>query len=65
MNLHYDGEIQIKKIEVGSFENNAYFLIDPDTKESLGREEVKVGKPARFRCISCPPWGPCTADTPA
>jgi glyoxylase-like metal-dependent hydrolase (beta-lactamase superfamily II) len=35
VNLHYDGEIQIKKIEVGSFENNAYFLIDPDTKDAL------------------------------
>lgn len=35
MNLHYDGEILIKKIEVGNLENNAYFVIDPDTKDAL------------------------------
>ena len=35
MSLHYDGEIQIKKLEVGSFENNCYILIDPASKEAL------------------------------
>ena len=34
-NVHYDGEIVIKKIEVGTLENNAYFVIDPDSKEAL------------------------------
>ncbi len=35
MNLHYDGEIWIKKVEVGTLGNNAYFLIDPDSKDAL------------------------------
>lgn len=35
MDLHYEGDIWIKKLEVGGFENNAYFLIDPDTREAL------------------------------
>jgi glyoxylase-like metal-dependent hydrolase (beta-lactamase superfamily II) len=35
MNLHYDGEIWIKKVEVGTLGNNAYFLIDPDSKGAL------------------------------
>lgn len=34
-NVHYDGEIVIKKIEVGTLENNAYFVVDPDSKEAL------------------------------
>ena len=35
MDLHYDGEIWIKKVEVGTLGNNAYFLIDPDSKDAL------------------------------
>src|SRR5215212_9755124 len=35
MSLHYEGEILIKKIEVGNLGNNAYFVIDPDTSEAL------------------------------
>lgn len=35
MPLHYEGEIWIKKIEVGNFENNAYFVIDPRTRDAL------------------------------
>jgi glyoxylase-like metal-dependent hydrolase (beta-lactamase superfamily II) len=33
--LHYDGEIQLLKLEVGSMENNCYVLIDPPTREAL------------------------------
>jgi glyoxylase-like metal-dependent hydrolase (beta-lactamase superfamily II) len=33
--LHYDGEFQLKKLEVGNFENNCYVLIDPDSRQAL------------------------------
>ena len=35
MQLHYDGEFKLKKLEVGGYENNCYILIDPDTQQAL------------------------------
>jgi glyoxylase-like metal-dependent hydrolase (beta-lactamase superfamily II) len=35
MGYHYDGEFQLKKLEVGSMENNCYVLVDPASQEAL------------------------------
>jgi glyoxylase-like metal-dependent hydrolase (beta-lactamase superfamily II) len=35
MTFHYEGDFQLKKLEVGGMENNCYVLIDPDSKEAL------------------------------
>ncbi len=33
MRLHYQGEVQIKKLQVGPYGNNCYIIISPTTKE--------------------------------
>jgi glyoxylase-like metal-dependent hydrolase (beta-lactamase superfamily II) len=33
--FHYEGDFQLKKLEVGTMENNCYILIDPDSREAL------------------------------
>ena len=35
MTLHFSGDFQLKKFEVGEMGNNCYVLIDPETKEAL------------------------------
>ena len=35
MALHYDGEIQITKINMGPYNNNGYIVACPDTKEAV------------------------------
>ena len=35
MAFHYEGDFQLKKLEVGTMENNCYILIDPESKEAL------------------------------
>lgn len=35
MPIHYEGEIQIRKVVVGPYENNAFVVICPQTKESV------------------------------
>ena len=35
MPVHYEGEIRIHKIECGSYGNNAYLVVSPETNESI------------------------------
>ena len=35
MALHYDGEIQIKKLELGPYTTNCYIVVCPKTRESV------------------------------
>ena len=35
MGYHYDGDFKLKKLEVGTMENNCYVLIDPDSNDAL------------------------------
>lgn len=35
MPLHYDGEVRIKKINMGPYNNNGYILICPETNEAV------------------------------
>jgi glyoxylase-like metal-dependent hydrolase (beta-lactamase superfamily II) len=32
---HYEGDFKLKKLEVGTMENNCYVLVDPDSREAL------------------------------
>ena len=35
MPLHYDGEVQIVKVNMGPYDNNGYIIIDPSTGEGV------------------------------
>lgn len=35
MPLHYDGEVEVKKLAVGPYDNNVYIVICPETRESV------------------------------
>lgn len=35
MALHYDGDVQVKKLVVGPYENNVFIVICPETQESV------------------------------
>lgn len=35
MTLHYDGEVRIFKVKCGALDNNAYLVVDPETRESI------------------------------
>ncbi len=35
MDIHYDGEVKIHKILMGSYGNNGYLLVSPETNESI------------------------------
>ena len=34
MTLHYDGDVQITKVNMGPYDNNGYILTCPETNEA-------------------------------